>query len=235
MCGTDIPIPGLQVSLYQPRIKDIAMIGDSDFFLGIQCLNINKQMIAQGETLLANTNNFQLFMTIMKEKEAADKKQAVKKIFQLIFPNHNVLFTPASLVLTQQGQENKIIDESNFETFQGILRQVFFSNTGPMDAQAFNPANDKAREIAEKLMRARQRVAAQKQDSNGSVFSQYISTLTVGLPSMSLFDCINLTTYQLFDLIERYMLYINWDLDIRSRLAGGSGDSKPDNWMKNIH
>ena len=51
---------------------------------------------------------------------------------------------------------------------------------------------------------------------------------------MSLDDCINLTMYQLYDLVERYMLYVNWDLDIKSRLAGAKGDSKPDNWMKNI-
>jgi hypothetical protein len=48
---------------------------------------------------------------------------------------------------------------------------IFCSKNGPMDQQAFNPANDKAREIAEKLMRGRQRVAAQNGDSTSSVFS----------------------------------------------------------------
>jgi hypothetical protein len=31
------------------------------------------------------------------------------------------------------------------------------------------------------------------------------------------------------------MLYVNWDLDIRSRLAGAKGDKQPENWMKKIH
>jgi hypothetical protein len=31
----------------------------------------------------------------------------------------------------------------------------------------------------------------------------------------------DLTMYQMYDLIERYSLYVNWDIDIRSRLAGG--------------
>jgi hypothetical protein len=84
-------------------------------------------------------------------------------------------------------------------------------------------------------MRGRQRVAAQKGDSNVSVLSQYLSVLTVGLNSMSFNDCMNLTIYQLYDLIERYALFINWDIDIRSRLAGGKPENKPDNWMKNIH
>ena len=74
-------------------------------------------------------------------------------------------------------------------------------------------------------MRGRQRVAAQKGgDTITSMFSQYISVLTVGLESMSIFDMMNLTMYQLYDLIERYMLYINWDIDIRSRLAGANPD-----------
>jgi hypothetical protein len=42
---------------------------------------------------------------------------------------------------------------------------------------------------------------------------------------MSLDDCLNLTMYQLYDLVERYSLYINWDIDIRSRLAGGKPES----------
>ena len=84
-------------------------------------------------------------------------------------------------------------------------------------------------------MRGRQRVAAQKGETQGSLFSQYISTLTIGLNSMSLQDLMDLTVYQLYDLMERYQLYINWDIDLRSRLAGGKPDDKPDNWMKNIH
>ena len=84
-------------------------------------------------------------------------------------------------------------------------------------------------------MRGRQRVAELKGENDVSIFSQYLSTLTVGLNSMSLEDCMNLTMYQLYDLIERYSLYINWDIDIRGRLAGAKSDKKVENWMKNIH
>ena len=92
-----------------------------------------------------------------------------------------------------------------------------------------------AKEIAEKLMRGRQRVAAQKGESNASIFSQYLSILTVGLSSMSLKELMDLTMFQLYDLVERYQLYISWDIDIKARLAGAKPDDHPDNWMKNIH
>lgn len=234
MCGTDYPVPECQLFIRQPRIKDIALIGEASFFTGIQCLCLNKTMFVKDESLLADTSNFQIFMTIMFEKEAKDKREAVQELCTLLFPDYKVMFTPRSLIFSRDGQ-NFVIDNNNFSFLQEALTNICCLKTGPMDQQTFNPADARAREIAEKLMRGRQRVAAQKGESNTSIFSQYLSTLTVGLHSMSFEDCINLTIYQLYDLVERYMLYINWDLDVRSRLAGGKPDSQPDNWMKNIH
>lgn len=234
MCGSDIPIPECQLTVHQPTLNEIALIGENDFFMGIQTLCINKNMINQDETLLANTSNFQIFMTIMQEKETLDKKQAVQQLFPLLFPKQQLLLTPRSVIL-KDSNGSSTIDENNFDAFQRVISQIFCINSGPMNTQTFNPGDRKAKEIADKLTRARQRVAAQKSDGEGSVFSQYISTLTVGLNSMSIIDCKNLTMYQLFDLIERYMLYTNWDLDVRSRLAGGKPETQVDNWMKNIH
>ena len=234
MCGTDYPVPECQLTVHQPRIKEIALIGEQDFFAGIQCLCLNKSMFVKDESLLANTNNFQIFMTIMSEKEAIDKKMAVQQVCTLLFPNHKLLLTPRS-VLFSGGEQTIQIDENNFEFLQEAISDICCLKTGPMDQQSFNPADAKAREIAEKLMRGRQRVAAQKGQSNTSIFSQYLSILTVGLGSMSLQETMDLTMFQLYDLVERYMLYINWDMDVRCRLAGGKPDSQPDNWMKNIH
>ena len=234
MCGTDYPVPECQLIIHQPRIKEIALLGEQDFFSGIQCLCLNKTMFVKDESLLANTNNFQIFMTIMSEKEAADKKLAVQQVCTILFPTYKVMFTPRSVLLSGDGQTVQI-DESNFEFLQEALSAICCMKTGPMDQQSFNPSDAKAREIAEKLMRGRQRVAAQKGQSNTSIFRQYLSILSVGLSSMSLQDAMDLTMFQLYDLVERYMLYINWDMDIRCRLAGGKPDGQPDNWMKNIH
>ncbi len=234
MCGTDYPVPECQITIHQPRIKEIALIGEQDFFSGVQCLCLNKSMFVKDESLLADTNNFQIFMTIMQEKEAIDKKIAVQQVCTLLFPEYKLMLTPRS-VLLNGSQQTIQIDESNFQFLQEAISSICCLNSGPMDQQAFNPVDSKAREIAEKLMRGRQRVAAQKGQSNTSIFSQYLSILTVGLESMSLQDAMDLTMFQLYDLIERYMLYINWDMDIRCRLAGGKPDSQPDNWMKNIH
>ncbi len=234
MCGCDLPIPQCQIAVHQPRIKEIGMIGEQDFFIGAQCLTINSSMFVQDKALLPDVNNFQIFMMIMNDKETKDKKLSTLQVLQILFPDYKPMMTPRSLILNRDGKQI-LIDETNFEYLQDILRLVFCTKTGSMDQQAFNPANEKAREIAQKLMRGRERIAAQNGSSNTSVFSQYLSVLTVGLSSMSIQDMADLTIYQLYDLVERFNLYLAWDLDIRSRLAGGKPDKHPDNWMKNIH
>ena len=233
MCGTDLPVPECQLIIHQPIIKEISLLGEQEFFIGAQCLTLNKSMFVQDKEVLENINNFQIFMMVMNEKEAKDKRNATQQVLQLLLPSYKVLFTPRTLIFSQEGQ-NTIIDETNFEFFQEVLKLVFCAKNGPMDQQSFNPENQKAREIAEKLMRGRARIAAEKGGSNSSVLSQYLSILTIGT-SMQLQNLMDLTMFQLYDLIERYDLYINWDIDLRSRLAGGKPDKHPDNWMKNLH
>ena len=236
IAGTDIPIPECKLILKQPKIKDLSYLGDINFFTGAQTLGLHKSMfITEGNLVPDDLNNFQIFMTVIGEREIVDKRKCVKDLLCLLFPDYTILITPRALVFQDKEKNNFSVDDSNFEALQEVIREVFCLKTGPMDQTAFNPADAKAREIAQKLMRGRQRVAAQKGGANTSVFSQYLSILTVGLHSMSLHDLLNCTMYQLYDLMERYSLYINWDIDVRTRLAGGKPESQPDNWMKNIH
>lgn len=235
ICGTDMLIPECNLVAHQPRIKEISFIGESDFFIGAQTLCLHKTMFIEDKTILDSINNFQIFMTIMLQDETKDKKANILNVLNLLFPSYKVNVTPNSLLFIKEGVPPITVDGNNFEALQEVLRLIFCMHNGPMDQQAFNPANDKAREIAQKLMRGRQRVAAQNGNSNVSVFSQYMSILTIGLGSMALQDLTNLTMFQLYDLMERYTLYTAWDLDVRQRLAGGKPEGTPDNWMKNIH
>ena len=232
--GSDIPIPECQLVLHQPTMKEIAFMGEHEFFVGVQTLTLHKSMFMDKDKGVPESiTNFQIFMTIVNGKETADKKEIVKQLFLIIFPKYKVLFTPNS-ILFQDDNGNHMVDASNFESLQEILRMVFCVNSTDMDKQAFNPANDAAKEIAEKLMRGRQRVAAQSGENNHSIFSQYLSVLTIGT-QLGFNELQTYTMYQIFDLMERYSLYTNWDIDLRCRLAGGKPDTQPDNWMKNIH
>lgn len=234
MCGTDLPVPECTIIIHQPTITEISLIGENTYFTGAQCLTLNKNMfVVEGKEALTDITNFQIFMMVMQDEKAKDKKNATIQTLQLLLPEYKALFTPRSLAL-MSSNGNITIDENNFDYFQNILRLVFCSKNGPMDQQSFNPQGSKAQEIAQKLMRGRDRIAKEKGGSNSSVLTQYLSILTIGL-HISLNELKNYTLFQLYDLIERYGLYVDQDIDIRSRLAGGKPDKHPENWMKNLH
>ena len=213
MTGIDIPVPECKLVVHQPRINEIAYLGDTSFFTGTQTLCIYKNMFVQGNVDLDGIKNFQIFMMVMTEKETADKKQCVLSVLKILFPEYKVLLTPRSLIFQKDGEENVMVDENNFDFLQEILRAIFCANQGPMDQQAFNPADEKAKEIAEKLMRGRQRVAAQRGSSNSSIFVRYLSVLSLGL-HIPIQELSQYTMFQFYDLIERYSLWLNWDIDI---------------------
>lgn len=236
MTGVDLPIPELQLVIHQPTIKEISFIGERDFFIGIQLLTIDKNLYIKDEEIANQTTNFSLFMTVINDKQVTEKKEAVRQVLALLFPQAKVIFTPRSMILNY-GEENIIIDEENFGFIQKIIKDQFcLAGSGQ---EQFNPKGNKAKEIAQKLMNARKRIAEQhmgdKNSVQKSVFAQYLSIITVGIKSISLKDAYNLTMYQLYDLIERYTLYLNWDIDIKSRLAGAKSEHPIENWMKNIH
>ena len=235
MCGTDIPFPQAQLVLHQPSLKEIALIGETVFFEGIQTIGLQKSMFQLDESVLDDISNFQIFMMIMSQKETVEKKQAVQQVFSIVLPEYTPVFLPQSLIFQKQGQAI-LIDEKNFDDFQKIFRQMFcLESANAQDQMMYNPANEKAREIANKIMEGRRRVAELKGVNSVSIFSQYISIIVVGLNSMSMSETLALTVYQLYDLIERFGLWQNWDIDLRAKLAGSTDKRQVENWMKNIH
>lgn len=233
MTGVDFPIEECQLIAHQPSIEEISYLGEEDFFIGVQTLCISKTMVIEDKSVLSQVSNFQVFMTVMNDKSTINKKQQVESVLQLMGLG-KAAFTPRSLILTDDKNNTHIVDDSNFDALQEGIRLITCAKNGPMDQQAFNPANDRAKEIADKLMRGRARVAAQKGNSTGSAFSRYLSVLSIALNVLPS-QLQKLTMFQLYDLMERYALWVNWDLDIRTRLAGGKPESHPDDWMKNIH
>lgn len=238
MAGIDIPIPELQLIIHVPTIKEIALIGETKFFMAVQYLCLDKESLIQDEILSSSLTNFQVLMKVLEQSQDKDKKDAIIMLLTLLFPDYIPLLTRNSIILTKQNEKQPIlIDDNNFDIFQDTLKEVLCVNSIFQGNNViYNPANDRAKEIAEKLMRGRRKVAEIKSKGNNeSVLTRYISILTIGSNTMSLEDCLNLNMFQIFDLMERYNAFIEWDVDLRVRLAGGKPDKPVESWMRDIH
>ena len=179
-------------------------------------------------------------MKILEQSEDRSKKTSVITLLNMIFPKYRAIMTNNSIIFTISGDTTAqpiLVDENNFEILQSALRQILcVNNLFQGNNVVYNPKGKKAKAIAEKIMKGRQRVAEIKAKQGGnSIFLRYISILVVGLQSMNLEDCLNLNMFQLFDLMERYEAFVTWDIDLRVRLAGGKPDKPVDNWMKDLY
>ena len=84
-------------------------------------------------------------MTIMTEKEAAEKKHAVMQSCKLLFPNYKMIITPRGVVFMEEGKTETInIDENNFEYLQEAISEICCLKNGKNGSQSFNPGNKKA-------------------------------------------------------------------------------------------
>ena len=84
MTGTDIPVPSCQLTIHQPTIKEIGMIGETEFRIGSYCLILEKADYIQDESLLSTTSNFQIFMAIMSERQEIEKKNNTISVLKLL-------------------------------------------------------------------------------------------------------------------------------------------------------
>lgn len=241
MTGVDIPIKELGTSIHQPTIKEISMIGEMEYFSTMQLFCFDKSSIIaanpKGASNLLNMNNFEIFMTLIEGPEVEQRKNDILSVLAIYFPTYTVQFLPRGLYFNSVSeQHNFTLDERNFDSLRNVLHEVSgLKNASGGQDSSFNPKNKQAAEIAAKLMRGRARVAAQRnQGKQGGILSRYVSIIAVGL-QLNVQDCLNYTVYQVYDIIERYRLWIGWDIDIKSRLAGGTPDSKPEDWMQDLH
>lgn len=243
LSGNDIPFPEAQISIHPPTIKDIGYIGEEAFFSGCELLNFSKDVLSsEDKSHLENKDNFEVFMSIMKDKKTVaiqSNRISAMLVLSLIFPIYQISFLEDKIALIKENDnrenEEYYITKDNFEDFKKLLVAIFCLKRNEAETPTYNPMGDRARKIAEKLQRGREKVAAIKNEVKKiAVLSRYISILAVG-EHKDMNDLLQLTVYQLFDEFERFELKQSYDAYFKAKLAGAKDIDEVDNWMKDIH
>lgn len=239
--GMDIPFPEAQTSIRQPKLKDIALVGEKYFYNGCELLNFSKNKIAsQDKVDLEGVSNFEILMSIVTDKNVKSRQTKANffMMLALLFPEYRVLYNGKDLILVHQDDEEDkhYINKDNFENFQVIIREMFNLNDHKENAPIYNPGGNRAQQIAEKLMKGRQKAAEQKGENNQKVniLSRYASILAIG-NHLDFNDVMNYTVYQLYDQFQRFELKQQNEFYLQAKMAGAKDLEEVDNWMKDIH
>ena len=230
----DIPFIPAQITIHQPTIKEIALIGEENFFAGCELLNFSKEILSETDKInLAKLTNFEILMSIMNDKNSNSLKNrnGAIMVLTLLFPGYEIDLSNREIILYKDN-EYHYINNDNFEQFKEILVAMFCLKKPESE---YNPGGDLARRISDKLKKGKERKA---RDLGGQqkidVLSRYSSVLSVGM-RIDLNIILNYSVYQLFDAYQRYELKMYSDSTFEAKLAGAKDIKDADNWMKDIH
>ena len=127
------------------------------------------------------------------------------------------------------------MDEYLDNIFKDIVIDMFKLNASIDKEEGYNPADAFAAKIAEKFNKRKKKLAEQKGEKpKVAIFSRYISILTVG-EQKDMNSLMNLTVPQLKDEFKRYQLKLQFDMNLKYRLAGAQDLEEVEDWMKDIN
>lgn len=230
--GADITFEN-QFLIHSPTLKELGEknISEEDLFKTLRLITISKNQIDY--EINAEISNFQLLLGILLNPQfPKEDRNIFFKILEILLQNYNLSLSDIGIVLNDKNQEKfYIINQDNFDTFQQYIKEIFCLDKIFPQENEYNVKSAKAKRIAEQLKERHKILAEKNAENNGNIIGSYLSILSVGM-SIPIENVANSTVFQLFYMLDRYTLYYSYDLDVRCKLAGGSGDSKPENWMK---
>ena len=234
LSGNDIPFRMGRCNIHQPRLSEIAYIGEEAFHVGSRFLLFDKDKLQmQDKTGLENQSNFHIFMSVMNNAQSAKHKTDAILVLTLLFPNATVKIDKDKILLQLENFESSI-NEYNFDEFQDIIRQMFCLDSLNGEEQ-YNPADALAQKIADKLKKRQQKLAEMNEGQQKvNLFSRYTSILAVGLQK-DINKLMQYTVYQLFDEFERFRMKQEFDMYVQAKMAGAKDLEEVKNWMENIH
>lgn len=232
--GIDIPFEEAQVIIHQPSIREIAFIGEQNFFIGCEFLRFSKDnLLEEDKARLENHTNFDVIVTLMKDnssEQTATYRVCALMVLSLMFPEYQIEIKDTYIALKKDNIECKL-NNDNYEQFLYTMNEMFSLS---QQQSEYNPEGRLANEIADKLKRRKQQKAQNSDGQKISVFSRYISILSIGL-GIDVNMLSGYTVYQLFDEFQRYQLKTSWDIYIQAKMAGAKDLKEVDDWMKDIH
>ena len=227
------------MSIHQPKIKEIAFLGENTFYLGSNFLCFSKDNLSEEDKRnLVNQSDFEILMSIMNHKDKAKdigvNITAAELVLSLIFPNYEVVKMPNMMLLNKTGQDGKkeqhILNSDNFNEFKSIVKSMFCLDLS--SGITYNPANKLAEKIAKKLEERHKKLSQKDGNENQqiNILNRYISILALGnhhtIPQL-----MEYTVYQLFNEFQRFEKKYSYDAWFQAKLAGAEGLDDVQNWL----
>lgn len=240
LSGANIPIINLQQTLRQPTLNDIALFDQKKFFYCVSMFNSSdgkkmSEQIEKEKGMKMELSDYESF----KQMFFSDKNNIplFNSFFMLLFPNlKNIVWNQYQTTIEFE-KDKKILDDVIFDELKYVILKI----TGMdkiTEKKLFNPANDRASEIAEKIERHRRIVAKEKANLEGGKKEEDFLTNMISCMSaisgISINEIMSYTYYQLVKQYQRTLLLDSYHVQMSMSIMGGLKQEDIIDWQKNI-
>lgn len=242
----DIPFKEIQLTVHNPTLDELSLIGEDVLFSGCDYLTFSKDNLEQQDKIhLKDFSNFEVLMTMISDKQNPVIQQIklnMTFVLTLLFPDFRVDFLPRSIMLVRKDENDRIeqhfIDENNFESLKNIVSQIFCLEHVKGKSFKYNPGGPQARALAKKFKQRQEKLAkiksqGKQQESGINILYYYVSILSVGLQKDKN-ALMQYTVSQLIDEFYRFKMKLNFDMYTAARMAGAQNLDEVENWMGEI-
>lgn len=228
---SDIFISSIGEFIHQPTIFEIShnMQGERKFFEALnkicstiidkKLLEKNKNLTLEQVKEIKKISSFDFFVGLLVKDVYMFIN--LKLLFKLFFPDHtcNLLDSKDEngkiiIYLEMIPKEKNIhrkefkIDKSNYDEIINHIKEICCLNTkSDSEKEEFNPADEKAKKIIEKIQEGRKKLQELKKENNEDYFLAKIINILRGSGLFSTIDLNNMTIYELYQTYKRFNLY----------------------------
>lgn len=251
LSGEDILVEELNLILNQPKLKEIAQMGEDIYVSALSTINFDKEKLEGSTSMsseqLAQTTNFQWIMVLISRNPQKYKELGL--LLSVIFKHYELFITqdkkqnlctgitlfpknvPEDIEEEEKNKLKIIIDDSNYEILKKYLNEIFYMSK--RNKSRYNTESSAAEAIAKKLEEGRQKVAAQKKKTENSALCNAISSYAIGQKE-SVSDIFEkYTLYQFYIQLQRSRKYDAYYSGLQAIFAGAQ-DIELDDWQEDL-
>lgn len=241
-----LPIEASGYGMIDPlKVRDVINYGYTDYVKCLNIMNIEKEELfnLEGEErdkVLKELEGISTFSILIAYGDGDDtlKDALIESLSfflggEAIFDEENM-----SIIIKIEENDYRVISNDNYENVKDIIKwQNYLKHFSEEESSSkFNPANEKVRKMKERMEALNKKVSDIKNknedgEGNDIDFCDIMSAISSKSNSINEINILDMTIYQIYSKFKRLEVIDEYDIGIKSMLAGAS-NVKLAHWSK---
>lgn len=211
------------------KIGDISKMGQNEFNLMLTYLLLDDKKIEVSEDIFVSPLDYMILSNL---ENGADGKR---------FERYLEMITHEKIHTSSEGffyfgdiSENRKFDSDSLVVLKEIIKKQYFLNDDESSKSKSTPANDKARELIERLENYKKQIKKENSEK-GMELSDIVSVVASYAPNINIINVCDLTVYQIYHLYIRLINKDTYDSQFQLLCQGADPkELKLEHWANKI-